>query len=259
MLDMLDANSFINTYITWLKQNTTALQLENGVVEISSPFLDRHNDYIQIYVVKDGDGGFILTDDGYTIADLELSGLNFNTTKRKEELQTILRGFGISLDDKKSMYCKCNQSNFPFKKHSLVQAVLAINDLFVLSQPNIASYFIQDVESFLRENDVRYTKNIKIVGKSGFDHAYNFVIPQSKTSPERMVNAINNLERTATKNIIFAWSDTIQTRNSNAKLYTFVNDMEKDVSNSCLDALKRYGIIPVTWTQRAAAINELIA
>ena len=255
---MLDANSFIDTYIAWLKQNTTALQLDNGVVEISSPFLDRHNDYIQIYVVKDGNS-FILTDDGYTIADLELSGLTFNTAKRKEELQTILRSFGVSIDAKGSMYCKCTESNFPFKKHSLMQAVLAVNDLFVLSQPNIASFFMQDVESFLRENDVRYTKNIKFTGKSGFDHAYDFVIPQSKTSPDRLVKAINNLERTATQSIIFAWSDTIQTRNSNTKLYTFVNDVEKSISGSCLDALKEYGIVPVTWTQRAKAINELIA
>ena len=255
---MLDTNSFIDTYIAWLKQNTTALQLENGVVEISSPFLDRHNDYIQIYVVRNEDG-FILTDDGYTIADLELSGLTFNTAKRREELETILRSFGVAIDDKKNIYCKCNQSNFPSKKHSLMQALLAVNDLFVLSQPNIASFFMQDVESFLRENDVRYTKNIKFTGKSGFDHAYDFVIPQSKTSPDRLVKAINNLERTSTQSIIFAWSDTIQTRNPTTKLYTFVNNVGKNVSASCLDALKEYGIIPVTWTQRAEALNELIA
>ncbi|MBQ9535412.1 MAG: DUF1829 domain-containing protein [Clostridia bacterium] len=255
---MLDASSFIDTYVSWLKQNMTALQLDSGAVEISSPFLDRHNDYIQIYVVKDNNG-FILTDDGYTISDLELSGLSFNTPKRKEELQTILRSFGISLDDKGNMFCKCNQSNYPFKKHSLIQAVLAVNDLFVLSQPNIASFFMQDVESFLRDHDVRYTKNIKFTGKSGFDHAYDFVIPQSKASPDRLVKAINNLERTTTQSVIFAWSDTIQTRNPNTKLYTFVNDVEKRVPDTCLDALKEYGIVPVTWSQRENSINELIA
>lgn len=255
---MLDANSFIDTYLTWLRQNTTALQLDNDVVEISSPFLDRHNDYIQIYIIKDGDS-FLLTDDGYTISDLELSGLTFNTAKRKEELQTILSSFGVSIDNKGNIYCRCSQSNFPFKKHSLIQAILAVNDLFVLSQPNITSFFMQDVERFLRDNDIRYTKNIKFTGKSGFDHAYDFVIPQSKTSPDRLVKAINNLERTATQSIIFAWSDTIQTRSSNTKLYTFVNDVAKNVSVSCLDALREYGIVPVTWTQRATTINELIA
>ena len=118
---------------------------------------------------------------------------------------------------------------------------------------------MQDVESFLRDHDVRYTKNIKFTGKSGFDHAYDFVIPQSKVSPDRLVKAINNLERTATQSVIFAWSDTIQTRNPNTKLYTFVNDVEKRVSDICLDALKEYGIIPITWSQREDVVNELIA
>ena len=111
----MNANTFIETYIAWLKQNTTALQIGNDVVEINSPFLDRHNDYIQIYISL-SDGGYILTDDGYTISDLEMSGLAFNTTKRKEELNTILNGFGVSLNNATGeLYCKCSQSNFPYK------------------------------------------------------------------------------------------------------------------------------------------------
>lgn len=255
---MFDTNSFIDSYITWLRENTTALQLKNGAVEITSPFLDRHNDYIQIYIVKDGDN-YILTDDSYTISDLELSGLNFNTPKRKEELNTILRNFGVSLNDQNAMYCKCNSTNFPFKKHSLLQAMLSVNDLFVLSQPNIVSFFLQDVETYLKDNDIRYTKNLKFTGKSGFDHAYDFVIPQSKTFPDRLVKTINNLERSNTQSIIFAWSDTIQMRDPNTKLYTFVNDVEKRVSSSCIDALKEYGIIPVTWSQRDSVLQSLIA
>ena len=255
---MMNINSFIDDYIAWLKQNMTALQLENGAIEISSPFLDRHNDYIQIYAVKDGDN-FILTDDGYTISDLELSGLLFNTPKRKEELEIILKSFGVLVDDNGAIWCKCNQSNFPFKKHSLMQAILAINDLFVLAQPNIATFFKQDIEIFLQDHDIRYIKNIKFAGKSGFDHDYDFAIPQSKTSPDRLLKAINNLGRSNTQNILFAWNDTIQTRNPDTKLFVFINDVDKKVSTNCLDALTEYGIIPVTWTQRSTSIEALIA
>ena len=255
---MLDANSFIDTYLAWLKENTIVQQLKNGVIEISSPFLDRHNDYIQIYIVKD-ENRFKLTDDGYTINDLELCGLTFNTTKRKDELNTILKSFGIEIDENNNLYCNCSKSTFAYKKHNLIQAILAINDLFVLSQPNVASFFMQDIEQFLHDNDVRYTKNIKFAGKSGFDHAYDFVIPQSKNSPDRLIKAINNLERTTTQSIIFAWNDTISMRSSNTKLYTFVNDINKKVSNTCLDALKGYGITPVTWAHRKEIINDLIA
>ena len=34
----------------------------------------------------------LLTDDGYAIRDLEMSGLEFNTDRRKNELKSILNG-----------------------------------------------------------------------------------------------------------------------------------------------------------------------
>ena len=255
---MIDANSFIDSYISWLKQNTTALSLEDGVIEISSPFLDRHNDYIQIYIVKKADN-YLITDDGYTVSELELSGLSFNTQKRKDELDTILTSFGVSLDDNNALYSKCTTSNFPAKKHNLMQAMLAINDLFVLSQPNIVSHFLQDVEAYLRENSIRFTKNIKFAGKSGFDHAYDFVISQSAAKPDRLVRTINNLDRSSTSNLIFSWNDTLQTRSPDTQFYIFVNDVEKNAPVNCIDALGEYGIIPVLWSEKELALEALVA
>jgi hypothetical protein len=39
----------------------------------------------------------ILTDDGYTIRDLELSGFDIGTEKRIRLLRSILNGFGVRL------------------------------------------------------------------------------------------------------------------------------------------------------------------
>ncbi|MCH7567122.1 MAG: DUF1828 domain-containing protein, partial [Nitrospirae bacterium] len=50
----------------------------DGSCQISTPFLDRHNDAIEIFVEKK-DGSLRLTDDGYTIRDLRASGMEFTT------------------------------------------------------------------------------------------------------------------------------------------------------------------------------------
>lgn len=39
---------FSSTYLDWLKSEITEEDLGNGYTEITAPFLDRHNDYIQI-------------------------------------------------------------------------------------------------------------------------------------------------------------------------------------------------------------------
>ncbi|WP_341790629.1 DUF1828 domain-containing protein [Rickettsia endosymbiont of Polydrusus tereticollis] len=64
--------SLIEDYYKWLKDKTAWQQLKDWV-EITTPYLDRHNDYIQIYLRQEG-GHYILTDDSYTIEDLEQSG-----------------------------------------------------------------------------------------------------------------------------------------------------------------------------------------
>ncbi|OEG71791.1 hypothetical protein ATZ36_12720 [Candidatus Endomicrobiellum trichonymphae] len=52
-------------------------------VEITTPYIDRHNDYIQIYIKK-SKGSFILTDYGYTVDDLLLPGVRVRFTKEKK-------------------------------------------------------------------------------------------------------------------------------------------------------------------------------
>lgn len=60
-------------------------------IEITTPFLDRHNDRLQIYATK-SNGHFALTDDGYVIQDLQSSGCELKTKKRRALLETTLNG-----------------------------------------------------------------------------------------------------------------------------------------------------------------------
>jgi hypothetical protein len=54
------------TYAQWVRDKSILREVNDQYVEITTPYLDRHNDYTQIYVRKD-DGGFVLTDGGDTI------------------------------------------------------------------------------------------------------------------------------------------------------------------------------------------------
>ena len=60
-----ECQDLVDAYVEWLKQKINAKNID-GVCEITTPFLDRHNDHLQIYIKKAGDA-LILTDDGYII------------------------------------------------------------------------------------------------------------------------------------------------------------------------------------------------
>ena len=238
-------------------RDRTALREINGWVEITTPYLDRHNDYLQIYARREN-GGFVLTDDSYVVSDLESSGCNLETPKRRALLTQTLNGFGVRLNDK-AIEVKATQENFPSRKHSLIQAMLAVNDLFYLAEPMVASLFYEDVIAWLDLSEIRYTPKIKFTGQSGYDNLFDFVIPKSKVQPERILQAINRPARDTAESLIYKWTDTRDVRPKDSRAYAFLNDTDQPVSSGVLEALQSYDIHPVPWTRRSEVKSELAA
>jgi len=242
--------------MNWLRDKTALRQIGN-YVEITTPYLDRHNDYMQIFVKKEGNT-CILTDDGYIMHDLEQGGCKMDTPKRQELLNITLNGFGVEQREG-ALQVRASSENFAARKHSLVQAMLAINDLFYLAVPVEARLFYEDVVNWLDATQIRYAPSVKFTGKSGYDHHFDFLIPKSRTRPERILQTINRPNRDMALTTAMAWIDVRDTRPPKALAYAMLNDTEKRVPGVVLDALQNYEIKPVLWTERKEVQEELAA
>ncbi len=251
-----DVQPLLERYWTWL-QDRTHLREVGDCIEITTPYLDRHNDYLQIYT-KRINGGFVLTDDGYILDDLELSGHEIDSSKRKAALEEILNGFGVHSNGT-ALEVTASAENFPLRKHNLVQAMFAVNDLFRIVSPTIANFFREDVASWLDTSGIRYISNIKFTGKTGYDHYFDFIIPKSKTQPERILQAINCPSRETAEKVVFSWADTREALPCEAQTYAILNDSERTISENVLDAMRGYDVRPVPWSAREEARNELAA
>lgn len=252
----LKPNDFVDSYVNWLKSKIYLKEIED-FYEITTPFLDRHNDHLQIYVKQTGDK-LLLTDDGYIISDLLMSGCDISSPRRQNVLHTILNGLGVRLDGD-SIVIEARADDFPQKKHLLLQAMISVNDMFMMSQHKVVSLFLEDVEHFLDTNDVRYTPSVQFNGKSGFAHSFDFVIPASKKMPERLIKAINNPSKEKAQTLLFSWSDIREIRKRESSMYIFVNDMDKTIRPDVLGAFNEYGITTISWTKREQYVNQLIA
>jgi hypothetical protein len=242
-----DIRVLLDQYVVWLKDKTTLRQI-NDWIEITTPYLDRHNDYLQIYA-KRTNGNFLLSDDGYVIEDLRQTGCKLDSSKRQALLKMTLNGFGVQLNGDR-LEVKASRANFSLKKHNLIQAMLSVNDLFYLAVPIVSSLFFEDVVEWLDLHEIRYTPKVKFTGKSGYDHVFDFVIPKSRKYPERVVQTINRPSRDTAESLAWAWVETKEVRSPNAKAYAFLNDSEQAIATSVLDALQNYEVIPVPWSRR---------
>ncbi len=253
---MSDIQRHMDDYWLWLKKKTQLKAIRDSI-EITTPFLDRHNDYIQIYVVKEGDM-YRITDDSYTINDLEDSGCNLESKKRQALLQTTLNGLGVH-KEADELYVLTRSDNFAQQKHNLLQAILAVNDLFYLASPIVVSLFLEMVTEWLDENEIRYSPNVKFTGKSGYDHTFDFLIPKSKQQPERLLRAINRPDKSHAQMAILAWEDTKFIRPEGSRSIVLLNDSEHEPPSPVLEALHNYEIEPVVWSARRESLGMLAA
>lgn len=255
-MNRTECDQLIDAYLGWLRGGLKAEALDHAC-ELTTPFLDRHNDHLQIYAIR-RDGRIELNDDGYILSDLRSAGLEFNSPKRKEVLQALLNGLGVQMDGK-FLKVEASQKNIGQKIHSLVQAMLAVNDMFVMAQPRVESLFWEDVRDFLDNHDIRYSSRVKLAGRSGLDHAIDFLIPRSRHSPERFLQAINNPAKSYIVPYVFAISDIREAREIESEAFAFLNDRERGVGGDMLEALEAYDVNPVLWSEKEKYLESLMA
>lgn len=252
---MSTAQELVASYLEWLKQNITAQDVGKWV-QISTPFLDRHNDYTQIYVKAVADG-LVLTDDGYVLGDLTASGCDVTSPRRRELLGQIVRGYGVQLE-KDELTVRATAETFAQRKHALLQAMLNVNDLFLTSRSTVRGLFFEEIEQFLTSHQIRYVQSVQVAGRTGLSHMFDYVIPRWNQAPERIVKAINSPSKEKIQSVLFAWSDIRDTRKG-SKFFAMVNDAERPLATSLAAACKAQDVEVVPWSKRGDFVPELSA
>lgn len=254
-MNPIEIQTLMDEYYNWLKDNTSIRTLNDTWIEITTPCLDFHNDYMQIYAKTEGD--FIkLSDGGYILSELENYGCDFSTQKRKDVLNFTLNRFGVSLE-KGELFVLTTKEDFSVKKQDLVQAMISLGDMIQFSAPAIQSFFFEDVENWLRKNKISFFSDFKLIGKSGFNHAFDFAIPESNGKKEKIIQTLNNPSKNNISQLVFSWLDIKEVRKSDSSLIVIINDVDNKLSNQSRDALANYNASIITWKERNNGLEIL--
>ena len=102
-------------------------------VEVTTLFLDRHNDNIQIYILPQKKDDYLLTDDGDTINDLGISGCSFDTPEEKALLETTINMCCATLNGN-AIEVVADGKTLSQKTYIILLAMFAVNALFDFGQ-----------------------------------------------------------------------------------------------------------------------------
>ncbi len=244
-------------YYAFLKEKTlVTASSSTDWVEISTPFVGLFNDTVDIYAKKDGNK-IILSDDGNTLRDLELSGLEISRSpKRKEILDRILINYGVRINNEE-LTTEATERDFPQKKLNLISAISETADMYYLAKHTVASVFREDVKSYLDEQELIYTPYFISKGSTGLEFTFNFQIAYRNT--EIVIKSFNSVNKMNLPHFLFTWDDIKKVREQQTQKeiigLAVINDIDREVSDEYLSALDNKGAQYILWSQRHAPEN----
>ena len=248
----MDIKEMIDNYANWLK-NKISIEKIGEYYELTTPFMDRFNDYLQLYVKKDKDDSITLSDDGYIIDNLISSGFSMKSEKRRFMLEKIIQNHSLKLEGN-VIIGNATKTTFPQKKHQMIQAMLTIDDMFVASTEKVKNFFVEDIITFFNANNIYYTPDFSFVGKSGSNYTYDFHLQKTANQPGRFCKALNTIDESKRNLTIFNWLDIQEKRQYGEKLIVIIND-KNYIKDSHLTAFDNYEIPTVLFSKIETRIN----
>lgn len=254
-------NTLIDDYYSFLKEKTLVSDSNaSNWVEISTPFIGLFNDTVDIYAKKDGNR-IILSDDGNTLRDLELSGLEISRSpKRKEILDRILINYGVQINNDE-LITEATERDFPQKKLNLLSAISETADMYYLAKHTVASVFREDVKTYLDELELIYTPYFISKGSTGLEFTFDFQIAYRNT--EIVIKSFNSVNKMNLPHFLFTWDDIKKVREQQTQKeiigLAVINDVDTEVSDEYLSALDNKGAKYILWSQRHTpeSINKI--
>lgn len=246
MSQVASLDALLEEYAQWLKENSTIRKIDDWN-EVSVPFLDHVGDHFQFYV-RINEGRLEFDDDGYTLHNMESSGFNMGK-KRSERLAELARQFGATCTGG-SITMKARPAHAGDAMNRFVQALIHVDSLVEVVERRVAGYFAEDVSQALAEQNVFYTRDVNIQGKSLYSHNFDFLFQGSKDRPTVFAQAPNRLDMTSMATILFSWNDVSETKErSNAKLFVFADDRGKTVNADIEAGFDKYDVHVMKYSE----------
>lgn len=224
---------------------------------ISTPFLGLFNDTLEIYAKRREDGQIILSDDGKSLHNLNLVGVSISRSpERREIVEKLLVGYGVTMQGDE-IIAKATDSNFHQKKHDLLQAMLELNDLYVLSKPTVSKAFKDDVREYLDEQKIIYTPEFISKGIAGIEFVFDFQI--AYRNQEIVIKSFNRANKVYLSSFLFAWKDVKKyredTTRKNVTGIAIINDKNKPFPEEYTHALEKERTGYMLWSEREKPSN----
>ena len=125
----MDIHKLLDQCGGWLTQTILASPCKDDFYKVVVPLFDHMNDGLEIYV-REKEGQVDITDDGYIISNLAMSGVTVSEgSEQREFIKRIIRKNDLELRNDE-IWAHTTMDQFPIVVLTVLQAMLTIDALY---------------------------------------------------------------------------------------------------------------------------------
>lgn len=257
-----ELNLISSQWTNWVSKQTEFKRIDNNTIQVLTSFTDAFDDGILFNIVSNDSGLYSVTDNGYTIWNLETNGINVskNGSNRNRILNSIIKPYNFSISANKAI----EKNSIQLKDLSqtitdFVQILINVSDIAFMNRTNTASIFTDDVHTYFstRRESYDYFTNAITLGKTNQQYRFEFNF-MPRRQEYKLTKMYNTISKNTMEAIIGIYSDTVEyiSKNfgNNASMNILVNGVtakEKDY----ISGLQNHGINVVDFQVKSDVKN----
>ncbi|WP_368644811.1 DUF1828 domain-containing protein [Alkalibacterium putridalgicola] len=219
-------------YSNWIMDSMKYSEVDSKTIRIDTPFMDNDFDDIILYVDLLKNNKLVISDDGYTLANLRSLGYSITNRSRKRinMVNDICEDYGVDFNpESNEIFIETNFNKFAVSKHRLLQAVLKINDMFLLRPNYEPNATFETVSKALDKHNILYSTKYPAIGKGGITFIFDFSIPTRQKHDKliRIINSPNDL----TYSKVLGMDVSMLKGTKDASFYAILDDISHTLTN----------------------------
>lgn len=253
----MDTNKWIEDYLKWMKKKYSVTSFEAGD-EVMTPFTNIIGDRIAIYVSPLEKNRIRLSDDGITLNDLILLGVDIKSEVRSRIIEGIIHSFNISLTTDQILVIDGKKEEFPIMKQALIQTILRINDLVMTKKSNVKNLFFEDVMKYFDEKEFRGLPDYPVTGGSGNSYKVPYAIGKSKSKPLQLIQILNKADFQRISTEIVTFEDIkkgVEYKGNKINYSVIFNDVDHQIGDKAQNVATSRGLDVIPWSNKEKILH----
>ena len=193
----------------WIQDSFAVKKINEKTYICDAPFLDVHNDYIRLFIIKQNCDDILITDNGYLYQDTRKTPSDILKEGNINISESIAVKNNVSLNFETGAFeATCKEKDLAECMMDMYQALQNVSMQGYNPSPCIEQRFAVLVGYFLKEKGVNFKRNSSFKGKSSIEYKFEFSLEKKNSGlwfPMTLLPDNNDESRMIS--LLYSWPD----------------------------------------------------